>query len=117
MVYGDEIRNLYRPAKLKLKLEYASDADPVAAAALRLVQRRIGARIPLDTAFARMPIGHPDRQRDPLDGRGMAAHNERAGREELAQAGRDRGRVVRAGPWQQDPELVPAPHARPGCRA
>ena len=37
----------------------------------------------------------------------MAAHDERAGREELAQAGRDRGRVVRAGPWQQDPELVP----------
>ena len=29
-------------------------------------------------------------------------HDERAGREELAQAGRDRGRVVRAGPWQQD---------------
>ena len=55
-----------------------------------------------------MPTGHPDRKRDPLDGVGMPAHNERAGREELAQAGRDRGRVVRAGPWQQDPELVPA---------
>jgi hypothetical protein len=41
----------------------------------------------------------------------MAAHDERAGREELAQAGRDRRRVVRAGPWQQDPELVPA-HTR-----
>ena len=54
-----------------------------------------------------MPSGHPDRQRDPLDGVAMAAHDERAGREELAQAGRDRGRVVRAGPWQQDPELVP----------
>src|ERR687892_393497 len=59
MVYGDEIRKLHRPAKLKLKLEYASDADPVAAAALRLVQRRIGARIPLGTAFARMPTRHP----------------------------------------------------------
>jgi hypothetical protein len=23
-----------------------------------------------------MPTGHPDRQRDPLDGVGMAAHNE-----------------------------------------
>ena len=38
------------------------------------------------TAFAPMPTGHSDRQRDPLDGLGMAAHNERAGREELAQA-------------------------------
>ena len=108
MAYGDEIRNLHRSAKLKLKLEHASDADAVAAAALRLVQRRIGACIPFGTAFARMPTGHSDRQRDPLDGLGMAAHNERAGREELAQAGRDPGRVVRAGPRQQEPELVAA---------
>ena len=64
--------------------------------------------IPFGTAFARMPTGHPDRERDPLDDLGMTAHDERAGREELAQAGRDPGRVVRAGPWQQEPELVPA---------
>jgi hypothetical protein len=47
-------------------------------------------------------------ERDPLADLGEAAHDERAGRQELAQAGRDPGRIVRAGPWQQEPELVPA---------
>ncbi len=39
---------------------------------------------------------------------GVAAHDERAGREELAQADGDLCRIVRAGPWEQEPELVPA---------
>jgi hypothetical protein len=63
----DRIPNLHLPAKSKLKLEHASDADALAAASLRLVQRRVGACEPSGTAFARMPGGHPDRQRDPLD--------------------------------------------------
>jgi hypothetical protein len=50
----------------------------------------------------------PDRERDPRAHFGKAAHHQRAGREKLAQAGRDPGRVVRAGPRQQEPELVPA---------
>ena len=39
---------------------------------------------------------------------GWPRSDERAGREELAQADGDPGRIVRAGPWQQEPELVPA---------
>jgi hypothetical protein len=41
----------------------------------------------------------------------MAAHDERARRQDLAQAVGDLGRIARAGPWQQEPELIPA-HTR-----
>ena len=108
MIYGDKTWNLHRPAKLKHKLECASDADAVAAAALGLVERRVGPCTPSRAAFARMAAGYPDRQRDPLDDLGVAAQDQRAGREELAQAEGNTGRVVRAGPRQQDAELVAA---------
>ena len=58
-----------------------------------------------------MPPGHPDRERDPLAHFAKAAHDEGAERQELAQAVGDPDRVVGAGPWQQEPELVPA-HTR-----
>lgn len=42
------------------------DHHPVAAASLRLVERPVGSGTPLGTAFARMPISHPDRKREPI---------------------------------------------------
>jgi hypothetical protein len=58
--------------------------------------------------FRRPATRPPNREREPFAHFGQTAHHERAGCHELTQAGRDPGRVTRAGAWQQEPELVAA---------